>query len=327
MKYINEKCSACGEVFNENSDVVVCPVCATPQHRECYNKNGECVNSHLHETGFEWKPSAEKTGEKSDKKICRFCSAENDGKNLNCSSCGKSFSETKEPEMKRISEMPVDEDGVPYLEDIIEQRINILAPGITPQQRQEKLCGQEIGLTVAFIGNNAKAYVDKFRAIEKNRKRSFNWAAFFFGPFWLFYRRLYKMGIFFLSIYITGAMLAAHSSNVILSKWSYILEDPNLMTEALLSEYVKDALPLFVIMFVLLVINFVIGFVGTWRYWEKCNEDLEALAYERSKGNNADSLRFFLKKSSTSYVSAFLAFLTYEFLPAFLVNAFTQIFN
>ena len=36
MKYENETCPVCGEKFTADSDVVVCPDCGTPHHRECY---------------------------------------------------------------------------------------------------------------------------------------------------------------------------------------------------------------------------------------------------------------------------------------------------
>lgn len=56
MRYEGNTCPGCGVVFGEDDDVVVCPECATAQHRECYNKKGECVNAHLHGEDFQWKP-------------------------------------------------------------------------------------------------------------------------------------------------------------------------------------------------------------------------------------------------------------------------------
>ena len=54
MRYENNICDGCKKKFNEGDDIVVCPVCGTPQHRECYEKNGKCVNAGLHESGFAW---------------------------------------------------------------------------------------------------------------------------------------------------------------------------------------------------------------------------------------------------------------------------------
>ena len=54
MRYSGNICDGCKEPLLDNEDIVVCPECATPQHRHCYDKAGECVNSHLHGTDFTW---------------------------------------------------------------------------------------------------------------------------------------------------------------------------------------------------------------------------------------------------------------------------------
>ncbi len=55
MIYKGHICDGCGKAFEEDDDIVVCPECATPQHRECYRKNNACVNSHKHSEEFTWK--------------------------------------------------------------------------------------------------------------------------------------------------------------------------------------------------------------------------------------------------------------------------------
>ena len=59
MNYENQICTGCGQPMYEGEDIVVCPECATPQHRECYNKLHSCVNGYLHASGYEWQPSGE----------------------------------------------------------------------------------------------------------------------------------------------------------------------------------------------------------------------------------------------------------------------------
>ncbi len=57
-KYIGQKCVSCNETLNKDDDVVICPTCGSPYHRECYKKEGECINTHLHQSGEEWVPQA-----------------------------------------------------------------------------------------------------------------------------------------------------------------------------------------------------------------------------------------------------------------------------
>jgi len=58
MNYNGERCVACGELFSADDDIVVCPQCGSPHHRECYKKDNVCANTVLHETGGKWKPSS-----------------------------------------------------------------------------------------------------------------------------------------------------------------------------------------------------------------------------------------------------------------------------
>ena len=54
MNYNNQPCKSCGEIMHDGDDIVVCPVCATPQHRSCWMQNGHCINEELHASGYVW---------------------------------------------------------------------------------------------------------------------------------------------------------------------------------------------------------------------------------------------------------------------------------
>lgn len=55
-KYIGQSCTSCQEKFTEKDDIVVCPDCGSPYHRECYEKEGKCISADLHSSGEDWKP-------------------------------------------------------------------------------------------------------------------------------------------------------------------------------------------------------------------------------------------------------------------------------
>ena len=56
FRYSNQKCPVCENEFLTTDDIVVCPLCGTPHHRDCYKKNGECGNYDKHSEGFRWAP-------------------------------------------------------------------------------------------------------------------------------------------------------------------------------------------------------------------------------------------------------------------------------
>lgn len=47
-EFKNEKCAACGMKFFDDENIVVCPECGTPYHRECWERIGTCVHSAEH---------------------------------------------------------------------------------------------------------------------------------------------------------------------------------------------------------------------------------------------------------------------------------------
>ncbi|MBQ7295035.1 MAG: DUF2628 domain-containing protein [Clostridia bacterium] len=101
MRYTGNSCDGCKKPLLDDEDIVVCPECATPQHRDCYDEKGECVNTHLHGTDFVWK------GEVSTKKtifsstligdteaedlICPHCGAKSPAGSKECRNCGMKF--------------------------------------------------------------------------------------------------------------------------------------------------------------------------------------------------------------------------------------------
>ncbi len=101
MRYSDYKCDGCGKVFQNDDDIVVCPECATPQHRECYKEKGGCVNAHLHSEGFQWqgeKQLSEKPVEIAEEKkesapdlICPNCQHPNPHGSTICQKCGMKF--------------------------------------------------------------------------------------------------------------------------------------------------------------------------------------------------------------------------------------------
>ncbi len=53
-----DRCQVCKEPFKPGDDIVICPHCGAPYHRECYQKEGHCVYTDKHAQGFEYHPPA-----------------------------------------------------------------------------------------------------------------------------------------------------------------------------------------------------------------------------------------------------------------------------
>ena len=48
MDYSNHSCPVCKKVFEKGDDIVVCPLCGAPHHRECYEVENRCFFEDKH---------------------------------------------------------------------------------------------------------------------------------------------------------------------------------------------------------------------------------------------------------------------------------------
>lgn len=144
-------------LFNED-DVVYCPVCGAPHHRECYNALGHCALEELHGTEKEY--SREKIDEQ------------------------KQQVEEKKQEPKKnsafVNQMGAFADfdflgGVPADYD--------LGDGVTADEAKN------------FVLANTHRYIPKFAVLNSKNRISWNWLAFLFPSGWMFSRKMYKSGI------------------------------------------------------------------------------------------------------------------------------------
>lgn len=58
IQYVGKACESCKKAFEENEQVVYCPQCGAPLHRECWEEKGGCPYSERHASGFKWAPPA-----------------------------------------------------------------------------------------------------------------------------------------------------------------------------------------------------------------------------------------------------------------------------
>lgn len=168
MDYTGKICDGCRQPFEKGDDIVVCPECGTPQHRSCYEKNHCCVNEYLHSPDFSW---TEPEDEKKEENV--------------------------EPQSSAVQPEPQQPLTVSATPDSME---SVFMRGVLYDPKDD-IGGATVGETADYIQNSAPRYVSKFMKQKKEKsKLTWNWAAFFFAPYWFFYRKLYKAGAVFLAL-------------------------------------------------------------------------------------------------------------------------------
>lgn len=178
-------CARCHAYLFDDDDIVYCPVCGAPHHRDCYNELGHCALEEFHGTDKQYDKikAAEETvsakeaqrghtGENAEGKItCQMCRESYDFSLNSCPKCGA-------PNIAKAGGSFVSFDflgGVPADCDI--------GDGVTADEAKR------------LVAANTPRYIPKFAVLNKNNRASWNWMAFFFPSAWMLSRKMYKNGI------------------------------------------------------------------------------------------------------------------------------------
>lgn len=375
MRYSDYKCDGCGKVFSQDDDIVVCPECATPQHRECYKEKGGCVNARLHAEDFQWsgekvppehKPdSAEPTVEVKRDLICPNCHHANVHGSTACRNCGMKFTifginlaekaqeedssdnfpvtgSHEEPKMTPPSYPPPFTVGSGEEEESErstlplnreQQMENFLSHTIAnssgydadgssenlfkgPFPDDMKIDGIPANTMGAFVARDSQKYVHKFRRISEGNKLSFNWAAFFFSPYWFFYRKQIKPGIIFMTLQFCLNIIMTPFATEFLNFSEYMAGiDVNTVTEAAAAEIMAQMnelmMPMAIYFGIIVFIKLIAGFVANPLYRSYTVKQLKDIQQEP---NRSQKLSRILKFGGISPMMPLAAYFAEQFL-------------
>ena len=208
-RYTGNHCPVCEQAFTDTDDIVVCPDCGTPYHRDCWKKVGACMHRSEHAAGFEWQPEVGPEAVKAaHEATCPNCGTRNTPGAARCSHCGCPLPRSEADS----ADAAKPEEQVPiYARDPSAVNNSSAAPGphieTYSADREGGIYRREIGPEDTIDGIKAKdwaAYVGRspmyylmqfFRMSITNRKAAVCLSAFLFGPAYLFYRKMWKEGL------------------------------------------------------------------------------------------------------------------------------------
>ena len=217
--YKNEKCPVCNQEFKDGDDIVTCPVCGTPHHRECYKKIGHCFNEDKHAEGYEFKKTNETKIEEKAHNVNQGTavgsyfspdksaqgeekSNQSDPQNSKsntkkCVSCGEEINKNAPFCNKCGARQPMNDlsNSQPFI------------PNLNTGYENSDLTidGESAEDIAGVVKTNIPKFMDNFKS---GKKFSWNWAGFIFGPYYLFFRKMYKEGSIFLALQLTVSLVA-----------------------------------------------------------------------------------------------------------------------
>lgn len=179
-------CAACHAYLFEDDDVVFCPICGAPHHRDCYANIGHCALEEFHGTDKQYNLIADKQSEqksddkaqKAEEKTCRFCNKTIEGDAKVCPYCGRPL-------------MPI-VMGYDFLGGVNE---NTEIDGVKATEIRD------------FVAVNTHKYLPRFTKVSKETRLSWNWTAFLFPEGWFFSRKMYKQGAIVLTLMVVAQIL------------------------------------------------------------------------------------------------------------------------
>ncbi len=215
MNYENQICPGCNQPLLPGEDIVVCPECATPQHRACYDKLGSCVNGYLHASGYIWQPDSpdapvyedstpetesvtyagEYKQEATEGLFCPMCGTKNEPGAFACKNCHNPMP------VGMNANIPFPFNNTPFPH----QSPYLRGTGLTDD---DEIGGFKAADIAVYLKNYQRKFIPKFKRFsEGGLKASWNWGAFFLSPFYFFYRRMLKAGLAFFGIFIAISLI------------------------------------------------------------------------------------------------------------------------
>lgn len=273
-------CPVCKTKFNETDDIVACPDCGAPHHRECWKQEGRCKYADDHGTPRQWKrpedrpqtqqhnPPLQDSRSFDNVNTCSRCGKVNPEFAEFCSRCGNAL---KPPEWSSYSggHAGGQQYGSPFHGGYGEYtpfHMPIMDPfgGVAPDEKIDGIAAEDL---VTFIGPNSAYYLPRFYKMDRNKTRSsWNWMAFLFTPYWLLYRKNYLVGSIILVLSLISSLINGYIYTVFLFPKIEGLGQADmysLISDGSVTLYLMIILLLF---FISLMVRIIFGLIGNSIY-------------------------------------------------------------
>ena len=269
-----QKCPVCNAYLFDNDDVVFCPECGAPHHRECFASIGHCAYKEFHGTDKEYhrpEPKEEDTKTDNSPKVEYKVIDSSDATSTVCANCKSVFD-------KNLSVCP--HCGTPkgYQTSPFGTPI-IVMDAYGGVDKNEVIDGVSATELKDYVAVNTQRYLPRFKKLNQKSKSSWNWGAFLFPHAWFFYRKIYLPGAFFFLMSFLFSLMASSINLVLSSAPEEIFKSYTVMYQ-----YIADNLATFdkgiVLISIIgllggLALRIVSGIFGDWFYRKSAIETIK----------------------------------------------------
>lgn len=210
MDYSNHRCPVCEKVFDKDSEIVVCPICGAPHHRDCYEQEMHCHFLDKHQEGFDYKTEYNKEqGNESQRDssqvddnntgivACEKCGTFNIAGSEKCSGCGEPLPKVSNPYRpydRHTQEGTTPPNGEGNTQNGQPFGGFAFDPMGGLKAETDVGAGVTVGETAKFVKSNSPFYTRLFHQIKVFGRSRFSFVGFLFHGGWMLYRKMYKLG-------------------------------------------------------------------------------------------------------------------------------------
>lgn len=260
--YEGLSCPVCNQLLTAEDDIVVCPKCGLPHHRACWKHIGKCFEDSNHDTPNQWSrsrcttSSADEEKEASRRsKPCEHCGAMNIEYAEFCDTCGHSLGDTDWRSNPPQQVQPPVSEYSPFTWQ-----------NHSYSQYPSAIQGIATNEWIAVVGNNSQYYIPRFAQMERGASGGWNWAAFLLGPFWLFYRKQFRLGW----LYFAVMMLSNISFAVLCAPVQFAETEAAAEAATMAMTNSPLFIPVFLMSLVFLVLKIILGIKANEFYFNFC---------------------------------------------------------
>jgi len=205
-KYTGVRCPVCSKKFASADDVVVCPVCGAPHHRNCYMEKGECVFQGEHITGKEWEAPRETPTEGEEParpatKRCPGCGSHNPADSIYCQTCGNRLAAAHGTGEGQRAGQVFQSWVFPNYDGQFDADTMVYG-GLKPE---DTIDGQRVGDVAVYVGSSTSYFLPRFKMFSDGAHAvSANFGALIFSYFYFFYRKMYLVGALLLALSVAS---------------------------------------------------------------------------------------------------------------------------
>ncbi len=263
--YEGQSCPVCGQHFGETDDIVTCPECGAPHHRDCWKQEGHCHFANTHGTDQQWAKTDSQPAPAAPTRKCPNCGKENPEFAEFCSHCGREMDSEPwtfpQPTPPRVNQY-TPPTNTPYSPFPASRHDPF---GGIP--RTEEIDGVSVETIVAVLGQNSAYYLPRFVKMSRTgKKTSWNWSAFLLGHTWLLYRKNLLWGWLCFAFLTVIDFFYTKAYEPLMVQFEQFAQLPSTFTMPENARFLY--LILMITSVVMLAVQVILGLYGNWIYMQ-----------------------------------------------------------